>query len=102
MTCDSVHAWRPYNAAHCKTGPPAPCPDIPLSHIFLTLSQPVLVLSYNAERLAGNQQVYILLIISLTRAALESSDLLKWKPNVQLIQLLRLANKNKEMVATAI
>ena len=34
----------------------APGPDIPLSHIFVTLSQSVLVLPNNAEHLARKRQ----------------------------------------------
>ena len=40
-TCDSAHSWQPNSAAPLGDQATTPCPDIPLSHIVLTLSQPV-------------------------------------------------------------
>ena len=37
--CDSVPSWQRFSAAHWETRPPAPWPDIPLSHNILTLIQ---------------------------------------------------------------
>ena len=39
-TCDSANSWRLYNTASLEHQ--TPWPDIPLSHIILTLSQPAL------------------------------------------------------------
>ena len=47
---------------HLKTKPPVPWPDIPLSHIILTLNQPVLALSCpnNTKHLTRKRKVWIL------------------------------------------
>ena len=42
--CDSAHSWRLYSAPRYETRPPAPRPATPLSHIILTLSEPVIAL----------------------------------------------------------
>ena len=43
-TCASTHADF-IMPPHWETRPSAPCPDIPISNIILTFSQPVLALS---------------------------------------------------------
>ena len=52
-----AHSWWFSSAAHWETRPS--WPDISLSHIILTLSQPILALSYNAECLGMQWQVSI-------------------------------------------
>ena len=44
-TCDSTHSWWFIELPHWETRMSALCPDIPLSHIILTLTQPILALS---------------------------------------------------------
>ena len=45
LTCDSLHSWQLYSAAPLGKRLSAPWPDIPHSHIILTLSKPVLAIS---------------------------------------------------------
>ena len=69
MTCDSAHSWW-LSAAHWKIRPLEPWPDIPHSHIILTLSQH-LPYPINIERHATKRQVSIWKLIGLNRPGTE-------------------------------